>query len=163
MEFNKRLYTKFVVPGIIIEVILLFIFVFPHGFDVRFFGPIGGPAGIVANVTLSLFYITFLVYLLISGITAAFLTYKYYRRKEKFIKSTQRFLIISVIYSTILDIMIIYQWIACSDWGLIDNLNVPFLIVLSIFSFIMTFMFYYWCIKISKFKRQNKVDSCTED
>lgn len=148
MGFERKLFNWFVIPGIIIEISLIALSV-----NINLLSrPIGGPAGMVAGLVMLKFELMFLAYLLIAAIYSIILPYKYYKKTCEFVNSTRKFLKFSVIYLTILDALIIYQWYDCVRWNLIDSLNTPVLIPLTVFSLIVTGVFIFWMIKVNQYQ-----------
>lgn len=146
MEFERQLFTRFVIPGIITE-----FFVIALGLSLNLLShPIGGPAGFVAGFVMLKFELMFLAYLLIAGIYAILLPYKYFKKTETFIECARKFLKFSAIYLTIFDTMILYQWYDCARWNLIHSLNTPVLIPLTIFTLIVTGYFIFWMRKVNQ-------------
>lgn len=146
MEFERQLFTRFVIPGIITEILVIVI-----GLNISLLSnPIGGPAGFVAGLAMLKFELMFLAYLLIAGIYAILLPYKYFKKTETFIECARKFLKFSVIYLTIFDAMILYQWYDCVRWTLIDSLNTPVLIPLTIFTLAVTGYFIFWMTKVNQ-------------
>jgi hypothetical protein len=110
MEFERQLFTRFVIPGIITE-----FFVIALGLSLNLLShPIGGPAGFVAGFVMLKFELMFSAYLLIAGIYAILLPYKYFKKTETFIECARKYLKFSAIYLTIFDTMILYQWYDCA-------------------------------------------------
>ena len=148
MEFERKLFNGFVIPGIITEILVIAL-----GLNLNLLcNPIGGPAGMVAGVVMLKFELIFLVYLLIAGINSILLPYKYYKKSDTFIDSTRKFLKFSVIYLVIFDALIIYQWYDCARWNLIRSLNTPALIPLTVFILVVTGYFIFWMTKVNQYQ-----------
>lgn len=148
MEFARKLFNGFVIPGIITEILVIAL-----GLNINLLSnPIGGPAGMVAGLVMLKFELLFLLYLFIAGIYCILLPYKYYRKADAFITSTRQFLKFSVIYLLVFDALIIYQWYDCARWNLIRSLNTPALIPLTIFVFFVTGYFIFWLTKVNRYQ-----------
>ena len=151
LDFESRLFKVFVLPGIAIEVILLFLFCVPTGFNINLLsGPIGGPGGIAASITMTMYYLLLTVYLLVAGIYSVILLYRYYRRRETFITSARRFLMFSCVWIVIMDVMIVLGFVDFFRWDLNSIMNLPVVFSLVAFAVLMTGVFFYWIIRIYK-------------
>ena len=146
MEFERKLFNWFVIPGIITEILVIVL-----GLNLSLLSnPIGGPGGLVAGLAMLKFELMFLAYLLIAGIYSILLPYKYYKKKDAFLVCVRRFLKFSVTYLTIFDAMILHQWYACYMWNLIRSINTLILIPLTVFIFIVTGYFIFWMRKVNQ-------------
>ena len=146
MEFERKLFNGFVIPGIITEILVIAL-----GLNLNLLcNPIGGPAGMVAGLVMLKFELMLLVYLFVAGIYCILLPYKYYKKTDTFIESTRKFLKFSVIYLVIFDALIIYQWYDCMRWNLIGSLNTAALIPLTIFILFVTGYFIFWLRKVNQ-------------
>ena len=148
MEFERKLFNWFVIPGIITEILVIVL-----GLNLSLLSnPIGGPAGMVAGLVMLKFELMFLLYLFIAGIYSILLPYKYYKKTDTFAESTRKFLKFSVIYLVIFDALIIYQWYDCMRWNLIRSLNTVALIPLTIFILVITGYFIFWMTKVNQYQ-----------
>jgi hypothetical protein len=72
MEFERKLFNWFVIPGIITEILVIVL-----GLNINLLSnPIGGPAGMVAGLVMLKFELMLLVYLFIAGVYCIILPYK---------------------------------------------------------------------------------------
>ena len=56
-DFESRLFKAFVLPGIALEMLLLFFFCVPTGLTINLLSRrIAGPGGIAASITLTMYY-----------------------------------------------------------------------------------------------------------
>ena len=148
MEFERKLFNWFVIPGIITEILVIAL-----GLNLNLLSnPIGGPAGMVAGIVMLKFELMFLLYLFIAGIYCILLPYKYYKKTDTFMMTTRKFMKFSVIYLVIFDALILYQWYDCARWNLIRSLNTPVLIPLTIFVFFVTGYFIFWLTKVNRYQ-----------
>lgn len=145
LNFESRLFKAFVLPGIALEVILLFLFCVPTGFNINLLSrSIGGPGGIAASIAITMYYLLLTVYLLVAGIYSVILLYRYYRRREKFIISARRFLTFSCVWIVIMDVMIVLGFVEFVRWHLDSYMNLPVVFSLAAFAVLMTGVFFYW-------------------
>lgn len=145
LDFESRLFKVFVLPGIAMEVILLFLFCVPTEFNINLLSrSIGGPGGIAASIAITMYYLLLTVYLLVAGIYSVILLYRYYRRRENFIISARRFLTFSCVWIVIMDVMIVLGFVEFVRWHLDSYMNLPVVFSLAAFAVLMTGVFFYW-------------------
>lgn len=149
IDFESRLFKAFVLPGIALEVLLLFLFCVPTGLTINLLNhPIGGPRGIVFSITLTMYYLLLTVYLLVAAIYSVILLYKYYRRRDKFITSARRFLMFSCVWIIVVDVMIASGFVDLVKWNMGAIMNLPVVFALTTIAALMTGVFIYWTRKV---------------
>lgn len=151
-DFESRLYKTFVLPGIALEVLLLFSICVSIGLNLNLIcRPMGGPAGISASITIFIYCFPLTIYFLVAGFYSLLLPYKYYRRREKFILSARRFLVFSCVWIILMDVMIAVGFVEMVRWDLGDYMNKFIVFPLTALAALMTVVFFYWTRKVNKF------------
>lgn len=152
-DFESRLFKRFVLPGIVIEFLLLFLFFVPTGLNINVLShSIGGPAGISAAIALSVFYLLLTIYLFVAGIYSVILPYRYYRRREIFVSTTRKFLTFSNMWVIIVDVLILLGFVEYARWNLENYMNLPVIFSLTGFTILMTCVFFYWTDRLYKYE-----------
>lgn len=144
-DFESRLFKAFVLPGIALEMLLLFFFCVPTGLTINLLSRrIAGPGGIAASITLTMYYQLLTVYLLVAAIYSVILLQKYYRRRDKFLTSARRFLMFSSVWIVLMDVMIAIGFVDFVRWNLDAYMNIPVVVALTCLAGLMTVFFIYW-------------------
>lgn len=150
-NIDSLIFKCLVIPGILIEILFIFITCVPIGINLNLFTrPIGGPPGIAIQAGLIPCVILMIAYFCMAGIYTIILPYKYFKKSNSFLSSVRRFSIFSVLLLLLLNLILIGGWIEFIRWNYVDLLNLPVVVGLTGLSFIMTFAFLYWTIKIYK-------------
>ena len=142
-------YKYLVVPGIIVEVLLMILIWIPSDLNLNFLTrPVGGPPGLAIQMGMMPCVILLLVYVVMACIYTIILPYKYHRQSDTFLNSVRRFVIFSLMVLLALDFIATIGWIEFIRWDYLDILNIPVVLSITGLAFIMTIVFLYWFIRI---------------
>ena len=153
-DLRTIVYKYLVVPGIIVEVLLMILICVPSDLNLNFLTrPVGGPPGIAIQIGMLPCVILLLAYIVIACIYTIILPYKYHKQSGTFLNSARRFLIFSLMVLLSLDFIATIGWIEFVHWDYVDILNLPVVLSITGLAFIMTFVFLYWCIRIYRYQK----------
>lgn len=145
INFDKRLFRGFVIPGVgVIVLLILLLFVQPWISTELLSRRIGGPAGMTIGFAIVPFSVMFMVYMLVSAVYAVLLTVKHLRSSDGLIGSSRRFMLFSDVFLVVMDLMILSAFIQTARWNYIDALNLPLVGILTAITVIMTAFFICW-------------------
>ncbi len=148
-NFETLFFRRVVVPGIIIELILAFIICVPTGINLNLLNrPIGGPPGIAIQAGMIPCMILALAYIAVACVYTIILPYKYCKLSISFLGSVRRFLIFSILTFSMLGFIAIVGWVEFIRWDYVYILNLPVVLSLTGFVFMMTGLFLYWTIRV---------------
>ena len=153
-SFESLVFKRFVIPGIIIEVLLALYTLgmgnpmLPTGLNLSLLSrPIGGPPAIAMQAGMIPCVILMLAFLSVSWIYTVVFLYKYYKESSTFLNSIRRFLIFGLLVLLILDLLALSGWIEFIRWEYVHIMNLPVVITLTSLVYIMTGVFLYWTIR----------------
>lgn len=153
-DLESSLFWRMVVPGIVVEIVLAVICCTPIGMKINMLtDPMGGPPGIAFQLAMIPLAVLFFSYICVAGIYTIVLPCKFFKRSDKFISSVRRFLVYSVMVLSMLDLIVVSGLIEFIRWERFFLLNIPVVLGLTVFAFIMTTVFIYWTFRI--YKHQN--------
>ena len=153
-DLRTIVYKYLVVPGIIVEVLLMILICIPSDLNLNFLTrPVGGPPGLAIQMGMMPCVILLLVYVFMACVYTIILPYKYHRQSDTFLNSVRRFLIFSLMVLLSLDFIATIGWIEFVHWDYVDILNLPVVLSITGLAFIMTFVFLYWCIRIYRYQK----------
>lgn len=153
-DLRSSIYKYLIVPGIIVEVLLMFLICIPNDLNLNFLTrPVGGPPGLAIQMGMMPCVILLLAYIVIACIYTLILPYKYHRQSDTFLNSARRFVIFSLMVLLALDFIATIGWIEFIRWDYLDILNIPVVLSITGLAFIMTIVFLYWFIRIYRYQR----------
>lgn len=112
-NFETKLFKGFVIPGIIAEVVM--ILVVPILLSASLFGGIGGPKGVVVEMTLLPIQMLFYSFLAIAAVYAIVLIRMRKRQNPKFVKTARELLLCGDIVISV--IMLFSTYLTIVGWG----------------------------------------------
>lgn len=151
MDFKSKVFRKFFIPGLVIELLLILCCTLPESInpldDISFLKRrIAGPAGITIGLVYLPYQLLTICFFLIACFNSIRLPILYKRRSDNFIKATRNFLIYGDF--TLLAILIpsLIQFSSLSIQDIESYINLP--VVISVFSFglLMCVFFIYWTV-----------------
>ena len=147
-SFESLVFKRFVIPGIVIETLLVLIVCVPTGLNLSLLSrPIGGPPAIAMQAGMIPCAILMLAFLGVSWIYTVVFLYKYYKESSTFLNSIRRFLVFGLLVLLMLDLLALSGWIEFIRWEYVHIMNLPVVITLTTLVYIMTGVFLYWTIK----------------
>lgn len=148
-DLESNLFWRMMVTGIVDEIVLVVICCTPIGMKINMLtNPMGGPPGIAFQLAMIPLAVLFLSYNCVAGIYTIVLPCKLFKRSDKFINSVRRFLVYGVMVLSMLDLIILSGLIEFIRWERFFLLNIPVVLGLTVFAFIMTTVFIYWTVRI---------------
>ena len=151
MDFKSKVFRKFFIPGLVIELLLIMCCILPESinplYDISFLKRrIAGPAGITIGLVYLPYQLLTICFMLIACFNSIRLPILYKRGSDNFIKATRNFLIYGDF--TLLAILIpsLIQFSSLSIQDIESYINLP--VVISVFSFglLMCVFFIYWTV-----------------
>ena len=151
MDLRAKLFKRFFIPGLIIELLLILCIILPESmnplYGVSFLKtPIGGPAGWAVSMTLLPLEMQVLYFLIVSSFYSIRLPILYKSANNKFIKATRNFLIYGdlTLIAILVQIVVLLSSLGPNDFEWYVNLKV--VIPVAGFGFSMCAFFIYWTI-----------------